>query len=71
MRDTINIMEDCIAGPFDFCKVRIGLHGPKQQVVSEAYHIDNIHWAQLEWHGPEIGFCVDNIRSKATDLDSP
>ena len=70
MGDTVNITEDRIAGPFNFCKVRIGLRGPKQQAVSEAYHIDDTYWAQLEQRGPEMGVRVENIRSKVTDPES-
>ena len=70
MGDTVNITEDCIAGPFNFCKVRMVLRGPKQQAVSEAYHIDDTYWAQLEQCGPEMGVHVENIRSKVTDPES-
>ena len=70
MRDTVNITEDCIAGPFNFCKVRIGLRGPKQQVVSKAYHIDDTYWAQLEQRGPEMGVHVETIRFQVTDPES-
>ena len=68
--DTVNITEVHIAGTFKFRKVPIGLRAPKQQAVSESYHIDDIYWAQLEQGGPEMGVCVENIRSKVTDLES-
>ena len=70
MGDTVNITEDRIAGPFNFCKVRIGLRGPKRQAVSEAYHIDATYRAQLEQRGPEMGVHVENIRSEVTDPES-
>ena len=70
MGHTINNTEDCIARLFNFCKVHIGLHGPKQQAVSKAFHIDDMYWAQLEQRGPEMGVHVENIWSKVMDLES-
>ena len=70
MGDMVNITEDCIAGPFNFCKVLIGLRGPNCQAVSEAYYIDDTYWAQLEQRGPEMGVHVENIRSKVMDPES-
>ena len=70
MGDTVNITENCIAGPFYFCKVCIGPCGSKQQAVSKAYHIDDTYWAQLEQRGPEMGVHVE-IQSKVMDPESP
>ena len=70
MGDTVNITEDRIAGPFNFCKVRIGLCGPNRQAVSEAYQIDDTYWAQLEQRGPEMGVHVETIRFQVTDPES-
>ena len=56
MRDTVNITEDCVSRPFDFCMVCMGLRQPKQKAVSKAY------WAQLDQHGPDMSYPVQGYR---------
>ena len=62
--DDIPLAEYLLVGPFDFHQKRMGLHGPKQQAVSESHHIDDVYWTQLERRAPAFAIAIEHIRQR-------
>jgi hypothetical protein len=64
LADDFPLAECIIVGPLDFHQKRMGLQGVKRRAISEANHIDNVYWHQLEKRAHLFGFSTAGIRTK-------
>jgi hypothetical protein len=62
LADDFPLAECLIVGPIDFYQKRLGLRGTKRRAISEANHVDNVYWQQLENRAHLFGIPTAAIR---------
>ena len=67
LQDRIDLAENILVGPFDFCKIRIPMQGAKRKAIHESHRIDRIYWQILEQNGPRNDVDVSRIRLKPNE----